>query len=56
MCHPFGEISQRLILPKLPRMNPWPEENSILIMDNCAIHKMEALRVIVEESGAKFQM
>ena len=32
-------------------MNPWPEENSVLVMDNCAIHKMEALRVMVEEAG-----
>ncbi len=32
-------------------MNPYPQDKSILILDNCAIHKMHALREIVEGSG-----
>ena len=32
-------------------MNPWPEERSVLVMDNCAIHKSRALREIVEAAG-----
>ena len=32
-------------------MNPWPGERSVLIMDNCAIHKSQALRDIVEAAG-----
>lgn len=36
---------------KLPRMNRWPGDNSVLVMDNCAIHKSEALRVVVEGTG-----
>ena len=32
-------------------MNPYPQDKSILILDNCAIHKTRALREIVEGSG-----
>lgn len=36
---------------QLPNMNPYPQDKSILILDNCAIHKTRALREIVEGSG-----
>ena len=29
-------------------MNPYPQDKSILILDNCAIHKTRVLREIVE--------
>ena len=29
-------------------MNPYPQDHSILILDNCQIHKTNALREIVE--------
>jgi DDE superfamily endonuclease len=32
-------------------MNPYPQDKSILILDNCAIHKTRALREIVEGNG-----
>ncbi|THV04577.1 hypothetical protein K435DRAFT_573727, partial [Dendrothele bispora CBS 962.96] len=32
----------------IPTMNPFPGDRSVLIMDNCAIHKSEALREVVE--------
>lgn len=32
-------------------MNPYPNDNSILILDNCAIHKSDILRELVEEKG-----
>jgi len=32
-------------------MNQYPQDNSILILDNCAIHKSEALREVVEACG-----
>ena len=32
-------------------MNPYPQDKSILILDNCTIHKTNALREIVEGSG-----
>jgi hypothetical protein len=35
-------------------MNPYPQDNSILIMDNCAIHKSDALRDIVEAHSLYF--
>ncbi|KAF8310142.1 hypothetical protein DL93DRAFT_2030286, partial [Clavulina sp. PMI_390] len=28
------------------RMNPYPGDNSVLIMDNCAIHHVEAVQEI----------
>lgn len=32
-------------------MNPFPNDRSILVLDNCAIHKSEALREAVESMG-----
>ena len=32
-------------------MNPYPQDKSILILDNCAIHKTRVLREIVEGFG-----
>jgi hypothetical protein len=32
-------------------MNPYPQDKSVLILDNCAIHKGEALREVVESVG-----
>ncbi len=32
-------------------MNPYPNDNSILILDNCAIHKSDMLRQVVEAQG-----
>ncbi|KAF8220664.1 hypothetical protein L208DRAFT_1066892, partial [Tricholoma matsutake] len=32
----------------LPQMNPFPQDRSVLILDNCAIHKSELLREVVE--------
>lgn len=36
---------------QLPHMNAYPGERSVLILDNCAIHKSEALREVVEAVG-----
>jgi len=36
---------------QLPRMNPYPRDRSIIVLDNCAIHKMPALHEIVEAHG-----
>lgn len=30
-------------------MQPYPAENSVLVMDNCAIHKVDGVRELVEE-------
>jgi hypothetical protein len=32
-------------------MNPYPQNKSVLILDNCAIHKSAALREVVEAKG-----
>ncbi|KAI0691619.1 hypothetical protein C8Q76DRAFT_584571, partial [Earliella scabrosa] len=32
----------------LPKMNPYPGPNSVLIVDNCRTHKSEALREVIE--------
>lgn len=36
---------------QLPLMNPFPGRNSVLLLDNCSIHKSEVLRECLEESG-----
>jgi hypothetical protein len=32
-------------------MNPYPEENSVLLMDNCAIHYVYELEEILNAHG-----
>ncbi|RPD53270.1 hypothetical protein L227DRAFT_482907, partial [Lentinus tigrinus ALCF2SS1-6] len=32
----------------LPKMNPYPDPNSVLIIDNCRTHKSSAVREAVE--------
>lgn len=34
-------------------MNPYPQDRSVLILDNCAIHKSEVLREVIEATGKK---
>ncbi|KZV89160.1 hypothetical protein EXIGLDRAFT_618493 [Exidia glandulosa HHB12029] len=36
----------------LPRTNPYPGDRSVLIMDNCRIHKCQTLRQAIEAAGA----
>ena len=35
-------------------MNPYPEPQSVLILDNCNIHKSKALQEIIEAQGWSF--
>ena len=39
----------------IPHLNPWPQWGSILVVDNCRIHKVHlaALQGLVDEMGAK---
>jgi hypothetical protein len=32
----------------LDQMNPWPQKNSVVIMDNASIHKSKELQEMVE--------
>jgi DDE superfamily endonuclease len=36
----------------LDQMNPWPQKNSVIIMDNASIHKSEELRAMIEDRYA----
>lgn len=50
---PFHQAPSKLIVSQqLPKMNPYPNDRSILILDNCAIHKCAALREIFEAQSA----
>jgi transposase len=40
-----------LTLLQLPQMQPWPADRSVIVMDNCAIHKSDALREVIEAHG-----
>ncbi|KAI4518010.1 hypothetical protein K523DRAFT_223592, partial [Schizophyllum commune Tattone D] len=42
------EFFDFIITDVLPQMNPYPQPRSVLILDNCAIHKSQALRQVVE--------
>jgi len=37
----------------LPHMNPWPMDRSVLLLDNCNIHKSAAVRHAVCSIGAR---
>lgn len=40
----FNEFVEEL----LDRMNPYPMDNSVLVLDNASIHKSEELRPMIE--------
>ncbi|TFK64995.1 hypothetical protein BDN72DRAFT_739684, partial [Pluteus cervinus] len=42
------EFFDFIVTEVLPKMNHYPGKNSVLILDNCAIHKTEALQEVVE--------
>lgn len=37
----------------LAHMNPWPEKNSVLVMDNCAIHHIPGVKERCEQRGVR---
>jgi transposase len=37
----------------LPQMNPYPLPNSVLVLDNCAIHHSDELREILAAKGCR---
>ena len=46
--HTFTDF---IIMEVLPKMNPFPRPRSVLLLDNCQIHKSELLRYMVERKG-----
>ncbi|KAJ3843978.1 hypothetical protein F5878DRAFT_526676 [Lentinula raphanica] len=46
-----GEFWDFVVDDVLPTMNPFPGDRSVIIMDNCRIHKSETLRELVESFG-----
>ena len=47
------ELFTTFIEGLLDKMNPFLSLQSVLIMDNCAIHKSETLREVVEGHGCR---
>ena len=46
---PFTAVSfNKFIEGLLDQMNPWPQRNSVIIMDNASIHKSEELELMIE--------
>ena len=35
----------------IPTMQPFPDKNSILIMDNCSIHHVAEMKELIEDAG-----
>ena len=48
-----GDDFLQFVCGLLPKMNKWPLPNSVLVMDNAAIHKVPGIRELVEEHGAR---
>jgi transposase len=44
-------LRSQTVLKQLPRMNQFPGERSVLVLDNCSIHKSDAIREIIEGWG-----
>src|SRR5882762_3954641 len=42
------------LVMQLPQMNPWPDNQSVLIVDNCRIHHNYALVDLVHSAGFFF--
>ncbi|KAJ4463298.1 hypothetical protein C8J55DRAFT_375684, partial [Lentinula edodes] len=43
-----GEEFQNYVEVLLDNMNPYPRQNSVLIMDNSSVHHFEGLRELVK--------
>lgn len=48
-----GSDFRRFVEGLLPRMNKFPLPNSVLVLDNAAIHKVGGIRDLVEAHGAR---
>jgi hypothetical protein len=49
LAQPFTAATFRgFIEGLLEQMNPWPQRNSVIVMDNASIHKGEDIRTLVE--------
>ena len=48
-----GDDFLQFVRGLLPRMNKWPLPNSVLVVDNAAIHKVPGIRELVEEHGSR---
>ena len=46
-------IFNKFIKGLLDQMNPWPQNNSIIVMDNASIYKLEGLRQTIENRCVK---
>lgn len=42
------EFFMKFIQDLLDKMNPFPARNSVIIMDNCSIHKAPEIRELIE--------
>ena len=48
-----GDIFHQFIQGLLPQVNEWPLPNSVLVVDNAAIHKVAGIRELVEGHGVR---
>lgn len=48
-----GEAFLNFIRELLDMMEPYPAPNSVLVLDNCAIHKVDGVRELVESRGCR---
>lgn len=55
-CHGEFCFVGRSSVAQLPKMNPYPQPQSVLILDNCNIHKSKALQEIIEAQGWSFSL
>ena len=52
--HPIAGVDFLMFVEGLlERMQPWPLPNSVLIMDNAAIHRVDGVREMIEAHGSR---
>ena len=50
------ELFKDFVNGLLDHMTPFPGPNSVIIMDNCRIHRAQAIREMIEERFAMFNI
>ncbi|KEP50069.1 DDE family endonuclease, partial [Rhizoctonia solani 123E] len=52
-CSVNSDLFDLFIMRLLDQMNPWPQRNSVIILDNASIHKSANIRAMVEARGCR---
>ncbi|KAB5589586.1 DDE family endonuclease [Ceratobasidium theobromae] len=52
-CAATSDLFDMFIIRLLDMMNPWPQRNSVIIMDNASIHKSRNIERLIRDRGCR---